>query len=343
MKINRTQDANSVPDWAVKGSKIEAIEKNNDLLRAGVDRINATASSKVDGLCLFSECEQIEKCASSGQTYYFNSTWSDSDVSHLREYASVCGLKREAMVGVDPTSMIETQASSESFVKLASAEPQVSSLETALKDALGDPFHIEERTNMSHMEKENWERITPSASLLDNPTEAMKGGILPLRGGEDTRISNTPDLPSNQNSMFDPDAIKKLNESEVEDTGVRLARERKEREDARANKHSEWEQEKIAKMQADNFQAQGVVFPTEMATVGSGVSGQRMGAYSDYDLKNLPEKTAGEKLAAHNEARKASIQREASPKDESNWDEVKSAPSRMISDVFAEELRKSLG
>jgi hypothetical protein len=339
MKINRTQDAGSVPDWAVKGSHIEAIEKNNKLLQAGVERINVTASNNVDALCLFDECEYIEKCASSGESYYFNSTWDDKHLSHLKEYASVCGLGASKMIGVDPSSVVQKQASSEQMVKTASTE--VNPLENALKDALGDPFHIEERTNMDHMAKANWEKVEGSSNLLDNPREAMHGGILPLRGGEDTRIANTQTLAPNQNSIHDANAIQRYNESEVEDTGARLARERVEREAARANKHSEWEQDKIAAMEADGFKAQGVVFPTEVMNAGSGISSSFMGAYSEADLKNLPDLTAGEQLSLSNEDRKRSIQRESSTEAQ-EWDRVKKAPSVRVSDHFTEELKKKL-
>jgi hypothetical protein len=316
------------------------MERNNKLLQAGVERINITASKNVDALCLSDECEYIEKCASSGESYYFNSTWSDKHISHLREYASVVGLGSGKMVGVDPSSVVQQrEASSKQLVKTASTA--VNPLEEALRGALGDPFHIEEKANMDHMAKANWEQVQGSSNLLDNPREAMNGGILPLRGGEDTRIANTQALAPNQNSIHDADAIQRYNESEVEDTGARLARERAEREASRAGKHSEWEQEKIAAMEADGFKAQGTVFPTESLNAASGISRSFMGAYSASDLQDLPDLTTGEQLAFSNEDRKRSIQREAST-EAAEWDRVKKAPSVRVSDHFTEELKKRL-
>jgi len=342
MKINRTQDVHNVPDWVTAGTHLEAIEKNAELLRAGIERLNVTEASKVDDISLFEECNQIEKCASNGEEYYYNSSWSDGHVSHLKEFASVCGLGIEKMIGVDPTSIIK--ASSNKMVKTASVETQETVLESALKEVLGDPFHIEERSNTDHMKEANWQTITPEAKLSDSPDIAMMGGILPLRGGEDYRIANQERMPSNQNSIADPGALDRLFSSPEESSGERLAREAIEREEAKKANHQKWQEEKVAQMEADGFEAQGVVFPTEVGNVGSGISGNFMGAYSEADLKDLPERTAGEQLADQNEARKASIQREGEVVEGAKeWDRIKASPSRMVSDHFTEELKKHLG
>jgi hypothetical protein len=344
MKINRTQDVHNVPDWVTAGTHLEAIERNAELLRAGIDRLNVTATSEVNDMCLFEECDQIEKCASSGETYYYNSTWSPDHVGHLREFASVVGLPLDKIIGVDPTSVINREASSDQMVKTASAEPQESTMEVALKDALGDPFKLDERSNMDHMKQANWEQIAPEAKLKDSPDIAMMGGIMPLRGGEDYRIANQPGLASNQNSIADPGALDRLWNSEEESSGERLARQAREREEAKKSKHEEWQAEKVAQMQADGFEAKGVVFPTEVGNVGSGISSSFMGAYSEADLQNLPEKTAGEQLASAAENRRASIQRDVKAEEEKkDWDRIKEAPSRMVSDHFTDELKKRLG
>jgi len=342
MRINRAQDVHSVPDWVTAGTHIEKIEKNAKLLAAGIERLNATASSKVDEACLFAECEQIEKCASSQEKYYYNSTWSAQHLSHLREFASICGLNSNLMVGVDPTSVVSKTASSETLIKTASTHVKESSLETSLKAVLKDPFNLDVRANTDHMGFSDWEKITPESKLSDRPDVAMEGGILPLRGGEDYRISNQPSLASNQNSIADPGALDRLWSSKEEGSGERLAREAKERLDSRKAKHEEWQSEKVAQMEADDWKAQGCVFPTEVGNVGSGISSNFMGAYSEADLQSLPEKTAGESLAAQNEQRKASIQRDYE-KDSRDWDTVKKAPSVMVSDHFTEELKKRLG
>lgn len=340
MKINRTQDTQNVPDWVTAGTYLEAIEKNAKLLQAGVERLNVTAASEVDEMCLFRECDQIEKCASSNKTYYYNSTWNNKDISHLREFASICGLRIDKMIGIDPTSVI--RESSKQIEKTASVAVKTSSMENALKEALGDPFHIEDRADMSHMEKSNWQVITPESKLSDIPVTAMNGGICPIRGGENYRISNQPSLASNQNSISDPGVLDRLWKSEEESNGERLARQAEERINMRSKNHENWQNEKVSQMKADGFEAQGVVFPTEVGNVGSGISSSFMGAYSEADLKNLPDRTAGESLSDQNEIRKASIQREAKVETE-EWERIKASPSRMVSDYFTNELKKRLG
>lgn len=337
MRINRTQDVGSAPKWAVTSSYIEELEKNQKILEAGVERINITASSQVSEISLCQECTQIEKCASSKSNYYYNNTWKDEHVSHLREYSIACGLSLDNFVGVDPTTAIETQASSDQMVKTASTHESV--VESGLKDALGDPFKIEARTDMSYMEKANWEVIGKQANLDCNPKEGMLGGIVPVRGGEDVRISNTPSLPKNQNSIYNPDAISEFSK-EADESRLNIEVEAHRRSHKASEYNSQLDQNKIEEMEGSEFKAAGVVFPTEVLNAGSGVSSNTMGAYSDYDLQNLPEKTQGEMISEANKERKSSIQRESQT--DASWGELKAAPSRMVSDTFTDELKKRL-
>jgi hypothetical protein len=56
--------------------------------------------------------------------------------------------------------------------------------------------------------------------------------------------------------------------------------------------------------------------------------------------EDLPEKTEGEMIAEKNEEHRKSIQREEQPDD---WQEMKTASERGISDSFADSLKKALG
>jgi hypothetical protein len=342
MRISRMSEKNSVPEWAIEGSELASIEQNEKLLHTAGVRINATASNQVNEIDIVTECEYIEKCASDNKTYYYNTTWSDNHIAHLKEYATVCGIGKN-VVGVDPTTLVqERQASSEQIVKTASVEE--TTLSDGLRDALGDPFHIDEHSDMSHMEKANWEQVARQAELPEfSTTAAMKGAILPLRGGEDYTLSNQEGLARNQNSIVDPNALDNLYASDEEDTGQRLRREREEREAATAEKHKAWEQEYMSQMNYDKkiefdiTASAGVVFPTEVLNAQPGLTGDR-GVYGKFDPDSIPEKTAGESLSDQNQSRKASIQREET--EDRSWDKIKSAPSRMISDNFTDELKK---
>ena len=161
----------------------------------------------------------------------------------------------------------------------------------------------------------------------------MGGELIALRGGEDYRVSNQQPLAENQNSIADPFSLDRLHDSEEETTGERLARQAKERSEQRNINHEKWQESKVSEMERDNFKAQGVVFQTEVSHFNSGIKSSFMGAYSDADLQNLPEKTIGESLASINDERKTAIQREK--KTDNNWDYLKASRSRMVSDVFS--------
>jgi hypothetical protein len=340
MKISRMSEKSSVPQWAIEGSDLAAIEQNEQLLQTSVDRINATEASKVSEIDIVDECDYIEKCASSNQTYFYNTTWKGNHQDHLREYASVCGLQRDKVVGVDPTTLVQKQVEASTDQMVRTASVQEVELKDSLSDALGDPFHIDEHSDTSHMDKANWEHIARQSDMPEfSTTAAMKGAILPLRGGEDYNKANSPSLPKNQNSILDPKALDKLYASQDEDTGQRLRREREEREAAMAEGHKAWEQSHVEAMTStdDINIPQGVVFPTEVMNAQPGLTGD-MGVYGKFDPDSIPEKTAGESLAEQNETRKAGIQR--GEETDRSWDELKAAPTRMISDSFTDELKK---
>jgi len=338
MRIGKMSEESQVPDWVVKGSTLEAIERNAKLIEKNVDRINATAAEEVMEQDIVEECDHIEKCASSGKPYFFNSNWKQEHISHLKEYACVCGIDKQKVVGIDPTELVKKEASSKQMVKIASVEE--STLEEELKNALGDPFHIEERINMDHMEKENWEVVKRQAEISNKIS--MDGSILPLRGGENYNISNTPSLPSNQNSIHNPNAIQELASSKSRDNGTRLAEERKAKEAKIKQNHSDWEQSKIQAMSGNELLPHGVVFPTEVMNAQSGISDSvsRPSVYAKFDPDLVPEKTEGETISERNNERRASIQREE--KENREWEELKAAPTRSISDTFSSELKKFL-
>lgn len=340
MRVNRTQNMSEVPSWITNNKEFNDIERQYESFLADKSQVNCTSSNQVNDSILSEECEQIEKCASSNKNYFFNNTWDSNHIGHLKEYASACGLKDEKMVGVNPNE-IEKMASKKNnkIIKTASASSRVKNI-NSLSEALGDPFKLQERANMDHMEKDNWEKITKASKLSDSPFKSMNGEVLPLRGGENYDEANQQKLATNQNSIVDPDALDRLYESQEETTKERLSRQAKEREDKRKLNHEKWENDKIAQMQEDGFKSQGVVFPTEVSYFNAGVKDGFMGAYSNEDLQNLPEKTLGETLASRNQERKQSIQRDIDENKE--WDSLKSQSSRMVSDGFAESLKRSL-
>ena len=206
--------------------------------------------------------------------------------------------------------------------------------------ALSDPFHIEERSNTSHMDKKDWQVIERQTNLGEVPS-ILSGSIKPLRGSESQYINSDPKIAVNQNTIRNPDAIQTLAESEKLDNGQRLRNERLARETEKKTATKDWEQGIISSMTKNNIVPKGNVFPTESLVANNGLSSpsSQMGVYAKFDKNDIPELTAGEKLRLSNEERKKSIQREDGTKTEFK---ISKAETRGVSDSFTEALKKHL-
>lgn len=301
--------------------------------------VSPLSPEAVDETVLAFECDKIEKCASSNKPYFYNKAWSQESVSHLKEYASVVGLPEGQFIPAEYSAPVKTET-----IKVASANTTTKTAEATTpskaKLDLGDPFKFEEKIAAASREKRDWQVNTPSQKLELNPV--MTGGIVPVRGGENYNIQNTPKLASNQNSLANPKAIENLAESTDLDNGARLAKEREERIAGKKQEKKQWEQDIIDAMPHRDIVAHGKVFPTEMlnAQPGLGSPASRRVA-GNFDPANMPEKTAGEMLGEQNKARHDAISR---PKVESDWQEAaKGAAMRGISDSFTESLKKAMG
>lgn len=290
----------------------------------------------IDDTVLAFECDKIEKCASAGQAYFYNKSWSESNLSSLREYAMVVGLPNERFVAAEHSTPVEKKE----VVRTASSEKKVveASKQTPKID-IGDAFKFEEKIAKSERAVRNWQVNTPSQKLELNPV--MTGGVVPVRGGENYYIQNTPKLAANQNSMANPNAIEDLANSEQLDNGARLAKEKQERVAKREQDKKDWQQEIIDGMEHRNIVARGKVFPTEMLNAQPGLStpaSQRVAG--NFNPDEVPEKTDGEMLADKNRERHASISR---PKVDDEWEAPNGASLRGVSDTFGDALKKAMG
>ena len=327
MNIFKVADEKAIPSWFVeeedqdKSAPIEEVESIN-------------IAEEVDDTVLVEECDRIEACSSNGKIYHYNSNWAANTVRHLREYAIACGMDLDKFKGFDPSNL-KKEAQAEPMIKTAQASPEA----TALINVMGDPFHIEERSDTSHMEPANWESIKKQENLTDAPMSM--GDVIAIRGGENYFLNSDVNPAANQNSITNPNAIGELAESSVDDTGVRLRKEQEAKEAQKEANHAEWQQEKIAEMSQGDIIPKGTVFPTETLNAHTGLNrpSSQSGVYGTFDPTSIPEKTAGEQIAEKNEERKASIQR---PKVEDNWEKPCKQNSRSISDSFGNSLAELL-
>ena len=309
--------------------------------------LNMTTANMVNDEIIDSECEKIEACASSSKKYYINSSWDSSHKSHLREYACAMGISPKLIVEVAPKAkeIVKTASSSKTIktAQVAEAEEAVISKKdknhSLLVAALGDPFHIEERANTDHMEKEDWQKISSQKVISDKPS-ILQNSIVPIRSSDRYDKNTNGIIASNQNSIVDPLIIDKLANSKSEDTGQRLKKQAENRRLEKANEHKQWEDDVIKSMTHKDIVAKGRVFPTESMVAQSGLdcpASRRIA--NKFDSSDIPAKTAGEMIKDQNAAYREQIKR---PKEKNEWEIPSRESSREVSESFVESLKKQL-
>ena len=337
------------------------------------DIVTATEAAKVVALpsldedTLVSEMDLIERTASSGKNYYYSSKWSPEMVCSLKEFACACEYKGK-MIEVDPENedikgLAVVASEHATLEKQASAnepKPKDDSLVSQLSEALGDPFKLSDVGDVTQITGENlhktkeqkaaakaeakkeWEKVTPSSKLGDASSITLTNSIVPLAGEYEYDKSPNLRVKPGQNSVARPDAIGDLIKSE--DTGERLHKENAQRSKERKAEKKMWEKDEVkrAKDLGAGAFPRGSVFMTESMNAQPGIRDGlvQAGVYQEAKAE-LPDRTAGEKLAEQNKSRKAGIQRQK--EGARAWEKVVGASRHEISDVFAEAIEKSLG
>ena len=308
--IFKISENSQMPQWLVSEGSLQ--EFKGSMSTEEADRITSFAESLNDDTIVL-EMNHIEKCAAAGKDYYYNAGWEDARVASLREYAEACGFQGR-MVSVDPHDENITYLSSGTkspTVKTASATP--------LLEAIGDPFHLDvspktdedtglrlrrEAKDRKEARKQGWETISGEKKLTNPDVMATSACVIKLPGEDDYRTSRTLSVRRGENSIIEPDAIGTL--SKTEDTGERLHREAKERQEQKKAQKGIWQQEIVQKAKeiGPGALTRGSVFMTEVGNAGPGgvVSGL-------LPKEDVPDRTLGENLKSRNDERKASIQR----------------------------------
>lgn len=336
MSIFRVQNHTEIPEWL----KINASEQVDTDEIQNVERLNV--SEEVDEKVLAQECEQIEACAESNKIYHYNSSWDGLIISHLKEYALACGLDKNKFKGADPSMLRKADSQKMNRTAQVDVEEKTENetMEDKLKELMTDPFHIEERTDMSHMEKRKWESVEKQNVLTEQPSTITSGNVIALRGSENYFENSDVNPAKNQNSITNPGAIEQLAKNETMDNGERLKKERERKEAQKIENHKNWEKEKLLEVHSKNI-SKGSVFPTESLNAQTGLesNSSKMGVYSKFNPDSIPEKTAGELISDKNKERKEAIQRKVEKDD---WQKPSRQSSRSISDDFADSLKQNL-
>jgi hypothetical protein len=328
MNIFRVADEKNIPDW-IMGNQ----PQNDNSPIEEVESVNI--ATDVTDEILAQECDRIEACVANGKIYHYNSTWKSDAIKHLHEYATVCGMDKGCFRGFDPSD-VKVISKANGVTKTAHVAQESRS---RLQETLGDPFHIEEHSDMSHMKVANWQQVTKQINLDDSGLN--NGNVIALRGGEDYFLNSDVNPAINQNSITNPDAIRQLAESTQIDNGQRLRQQQEEKKQNKIAENKEWEQNKIAEMAHNDIVSKGVVFQTATFDANNGLNNpsSQMGVYAKFSPDDIPTKTAGEQLSDKNKQHKESIQR---PKTQDDWQKPCKQSSRTISDLFGDELQKIL-
>lgn len=325
MKINRVAEEKITPEWIFENKDaVNHIDKNT-LKANDVESILKMASTLSEEDIII-EKDKIEKCASNNSPYYYNANWTPKIKSELKEYAQVCGINSPNFKAIEPKAIESLStthiASDNKMTRTASKVEQ--------KLVLNDPFKLDEKLAGSH-EKTKWTpELQFATKLAEKPSMS---GIIAVRGGEDYFANSESKVARGQNSITDPNAIDKLANDSKEDTGSRLKRENKEKEEQKKKRHETWQKEKVEAMKKNDAVPGRKVFPTESLNAQPGVKGEV------FDYSKLPERTQGELLKEQNETRKKQIRGEDKPKHEFS---IAKNPTLNISDDFSSELKKFL-
>ena len=333
MKIFKMADEQKIPTWSEQAEIISSKPVPVENIR-----LNTTASDQVNEDIVSEECNLIEICASKDQSYYCNASWDKTTISHLREYATACGMRKDNFKLAHSSEVKKVQANTQTLIKTASVATQEDP-NAKLKLALGDPFKLDQKF-ASEEPKTNWQTITKEAKMKEIPSIA-NGVVVPVRGGENYNKNSDINPAKNQNSITNPDAIKTLAETQEQDTGLRLRAERLAREEERTIQQREHENEIVNSMVFKDIVPRGKVFPTECLNAQNGLSSpsSERGVYAKFDKDSIPDRTAGEKIKDSNVEYKKSIQRERLVDDPM---EMSREATRTVSDVLANELKKAL-
>ncbi len=317
---------NNIPEWLIDSGIITSSQDNATVIQASETKsINLTDDE------LYEEYDKIDACVENNTPYECNMEKFDAiSQSSLREYASINNVK-----------MVKSSSNDNKMIKQASVvvkEQEISDVDV-LAEALGDPFHFDERTDLSHMRKKDWEKVSLQQNL-NNPLMSEQS-IISIGGCENSNINSDTTLAPNQNSITDPGAIERLAKSTVDDNGERLRKAIAEKKQLKKADHKEWEADKIKQMANNDIVPKGKVFPTEMPSANPGMNNNRheVGLYDSNTIASMPERSDGELLAEANKARKESIQRKSEVND---WEKPSREQHITISDEFADSLKQLL-
>jgi len=322
MKLSKNSDSGILPEWAA------GIGPDTDAKQAAVVKPQMGEADMVAAK------ERIEQCAKESRPFHVHADLDPAKKRELAEYAEAVGLEHNAMTEVSESKRATCEALGKMAQPEAKAEPT-----PAPKPIVEFDLAPKEATDSKHFQKDGkWQQKQPAQRLQNRPTMA---GIVPVRGGEQYEANPVKGARPGENSIGSPDAIGKVIASADKDHGQVIREQNEQRRAETSFSKDSWEAQALASMEGRAIAAG--------ATPGirrvESPEAQRHGKNPAWcesikpDGTQMPDKTAGEKLALAAEQRRNDIQR-AKPQDD--WNKVKPLVRAAIGDELIEALKKHL-
>lgn len=322
MKICKNSDSGILPEWAA------GIGPDSDAKQA------AAVKPQMGEADMVAAKEQIERCAKESKPFHIHADLDQAKKSELAEYAEAVGLDRKAITEVTESK----RATCEALGKLSQPEPKAAAAPAA-KPVVDFDLTPKVATDEKNFKKDGkWNRQVSAQRMQERPAMA---GIVPIRGGEKYDENPVVGVRPGENSIGAPDAIAKI--AEEKDHGEIIREQNDRRRAETVFSKDSWEAEKLAAM--DGRAVAAGATPGLRRT--DSVEAQRHSASPawaqsikpDPAKAEMPEKTAGEKLADAAEQRRKGIQRD---KPQDDWNKVKPLVRAAIGDELVDALKKHL-
>ena len=280
---------------------------------------------------------KIEDCAKDGKPFYVDEDISESAKSEIREYASVVGLKEEDIIPVSQTEKSVASSLEEERLEVVAEASQVIDK---------DPFDAMKgfASEDAFAKNTDWDTRSSSPKLNDmgRAASGVVGRVDGLETYEEQRIVG---VRQGENSIAAPNAVGESAKTEEVSNRDKIRASNQARKDGIAFDKKTWEDETLKSLPDAGVIAKDGV---KMTSAGQGQSHTQIGQgqhsiFDDSDRnEGIPERTNGETLGDKQESRKASIQRDK-PGDDRDWDKPASSKKPPVSDLFFDELKKSMG
>ena len=317
-KLTPCSKDGSAPDWML-GVEVPA----------DADRI-AGVKSNMNPDELVSAKDEIEKCAKKGQQVFVSENLPSDQRRELAEFAAAVGLPKDDMVEVKAEKQRRCQA-------LATPAPPVVSA-AAPKPIVDFDLSPKSSSNPDNFKKsDTWKTPVAAGKMSDRPGFV---GVVPIRGGEQYDANPVKGVRAGENSIGSPDAIgKSIADGDKSTRDIIRAENEKRVRDTTFSRDA-WQAEAAAKVSGSLLTPGICRVEAVQAQRHSGAPAEARSIKPDPNRSEMPEKSAGEKLAESNDLRRQSIQR---PKGkEEDWNSARPAAKTGVSDEFLESARKAM-